>query len=373
VVNYLDTVKFTLTVTNNGPDAGVNVLVTDLLPAGLQFVSANASQGSYNETTGIWTIGELANGTVATLDIIAKAIASNINITNIANVSSDIYDPDMSNNRANATITVPAAADLAITKVANQTVVNYLDNVKFTLTVTNNGPDAATNVRVTDLLLLLPPSLQFVSANASQGSYNETTGIWTIGELANGAVATLDIIAKVVASNINITNIANVSSDIYDPDMSNNRANVTITVPPTGVSLGDLVSAANTVKAYYERYGRLPSQVVIAGQNYTMSQLLYLLTKATVNINVGNLSPIAPRAVGAPTSPSGSYRSGRLYKSAYVQVAANILSFIDLYGRAPNYAMTSLGRIPFARLVYMYSKIIAFYGTNNRLPNYVTI
>ncbi|WP_146737604.1 DUF11 domain-containing protein, partial [Methanothermobacter tenebrarum] len=145
----------------------------------------------------------------------------------VANVSSDIYDPDMSNNRANATITVPPAADLAITKVANQTVVNYLDTVKFTLTVTNNGPDTGVNVRVTDLL---PAGLQFLSANASQGSYNETTGIWTIGELANGAVATLDIIAKVVASNTSITNVATVTSDIDDPNPSNNRDSVTIKV-----------------------------------------------------------------------------------------------------------------------------------------------
>ena len=44
LADYLDTVKFVLTVTNNGPDAGVNVMVTDLLPAGLEFVSSSASR-----------------------------------------------------------------------------------------------------------------------------------------------------------------------------------------------------------------------------------------------------------------------------------------------------------------------------------------
>ncbi|MGB4363119.1 MAG: pseudomurein-binding repeat-containing protein [Methanothermobacter tenebrarum] len=104
-----------------------------------------------------------------------------------------------------------------------------------------------------------------------------------------------------------------------------------------------------------------------------MAQLLYLLTSATVNINAGNLAPINPRSVAPPPSPGGSYRHGRLYKSEYLRVAGNIMTFIGRYGRAPNYASTSLGRIPFQRLVYMYSKIIAFYGTNNRLPNYVRI
>ncbi|HOK73194.1 MAG TPA: DUF11 domain-containing protein [Methanothermobacter sp.] len=227
VVNYLDTVKFTLTVTNNGPDAATNVRVSDLLPAGLQFVSANSTD--YNSTSGIWTIGELAKDAVASLEIIAKVVASNTSIDNVANVSSDIYDPDMSNNRANVTITVPAAADLAIIKVANQTVVNYLDTVKFTLTVTNNGPDAATNVRVSDLL---PAGLQFVGALASQGTYNSGTGVWTLGDLASGAVASLQIIARVIVTNTTITNVAVVTSDVYDPDPSNNEASVTIKVMP---------------------------------------------------------------------------------------------------------------------------------------------
>jgi len=104
-----------------------------------------------------------------------------------------------------------------------------------------------------------------------------------------------------------------------------------------------------------------------------MAQFLYLLCKATVNTNAGNLSPVSVGSVGSPPAPSGWYRHGRLYRSSYVQVARNIISFIDSRGRAPNYARTNLGRIPFQRLVYMYSKIIRFYGKYNRLPRYVTI
>lgn len=50
--------------------------ITDLLPAGTSFVSANPSQGTYDEGTGIWTVGTLASGATATLDIDATMTAA---------------------------------------------------------------------------------------------------------------------------------------------------------------------------------------------------------------------------------------------------------------------------------------------------------
>ncbi|MGB9909388.1 MAG: DUF11 domain-containing protein, partial [Methanothermobacter tenebrarum] len=292
VVNYLDTVKFTLTVTNNGPDTGVNVRVTDLLPAGLQFLSANASQGSYNETTGIWTIGSLANGTVATLDIIAKVVASNTSIINVANVSSDIYDPDMSNNRANATITVPPAADLAITKAANQTSINYWDIVKFTLVVRNAGPDPAVGVLVTDEL---PSGLEFLSAIASHGTYDPVVGLWSVGYLSVGDLATLEIITRVIGSNETIDNMANVSSSIYDPELNNTRANITFNVPPAADLA--IIKVVNATKVRYGDTVRFIIGVINFGPD------------TAVNVRVTDLLPAGLQFVSA-SSPSYDPVSG---------------------------------------------------------------
>jgi uncharacterized repeat protein (TIGR01451 family) len=63
------TVTFTVTLTNNGPLDGTGIIVTDMVPAGLTYLSSVADQGTYNSTTGIWNVGSVANGATATLTL----------------------------------------------------------------------------------------------------------------------------------------------------------------------------------------------------------------------------------------------------------------------------------------------------------------
>ncbi len=66
-----DTVVYTLTATNKGPDAATGVVVKDQLPAGLVYVSDD-SAGAYVSASGLWTIGDIANGESKVLKITAK-------------------------------------------------------------------------------------------------------------------------------------------------------------------------------------------------------------------------------------------------------------------------------------------------------------
>lgn len=109
--------------------------------------------------------------------------------------------------------------------------------VSFTITVTNDGPDRASDVRVLDML---PAGLTLVSATPSKGNYTSGTGVWAIGTLNSGATATLTITANVTVTTP-LTNTAQVSySDLADPDsIPNNslageddQASVTITPSP---------------------------------------------------------------------------------------------------------------------------------------------
>src|SRR5262249_56168373 len=64
-----DTVTFTVTLANHGPDAATGVQVTDELPAGLTFVSATPSQGVFNSATGVLIVGAVTAGSTQTLQI----------------------------------------------------------------------------------------------------------------------------------------------------------------------------------------------------------------------------------------------------------------------------------------------------------------
>jgi large repetitive protein len=80
--------------------------------------------------------------------------------------------------------------DLALRQVPSGTTVGPDQPTKLTLTITNQGKVPATGVTATTGI---PMGLTDVTADTAQGSYDATTGIWTVGGLAPGAAATLSL------------------------------------------------------------------------------------------------------------------------------------------------------------------------------------
>jgi uncharacterized repeat protein (TIGR01451 family) len=110
-------VIYTITVENEGTLAATAVEVTDLLPAGLNFVSATPSQGSYTASTGLWTVGSLAPTATATLTITATVTATTGTITNEAGVTS-MAEPDLDSTPNDKKGDDYDTADLTVTTAA---------------------------------------------------------------------------------------------------------------------------------------------------------------------------------------------------------------------------------------------------------------
>ena len=235
--NYGDLVKWTLTVKNNGPDIAHEVVVSDVIPGGLVFKSSNG-----NYANGKWSVGTLSVGQSKSLEIITLVNVTG-NIKNTARVTGKEYDYNLANNEASKSITVPKAADLSVTKAVNVTGPNYGDLVKWTLVVRNLGPDAASGVKVSDVL---PSGLIYRSSAASVGSYSN--GVWNIGNLAKGASVSLNIVCKVNKTG-SIKNIASVSGNEYDINKTNNIAEKTINVPKA--SDLEVSKSVNNTAPYY--------------------------------------------------------------------------------------------------------------------------
>ncbi|WP_242667517.1 DUF11 domain-containing protein, partial [Flavobacterium sp. AJR] len=118
-------VTFSVVVTNNGPQDNTGVQVTDLLPSGYTYNSFTVSTGTYNSTTGLWTVGNLINGKSETLQL-TGTVNTTGDYLNIAEVTAaGLPDPDSTPNNgvtteddyATATI-IPTnqASDLSLTK-----------------------------------------------------------------------------------------------------------------------------------------------------------------------------------------------------------------------------------------------------------------
>ena len=208
-------ISFEITVFNDGPNDATNVVVSDLLPSGFDFVLFSSTSGTYNEASGIWNVGTVLAGGSQTL-LIDALVNPTGSYTNVAEViASDVFDIDSTPNnnilaeddQAEATVTPVNVADISLTKTVNNATPDVADNIIFSITVTNDGPSNATGVVVTDLL---PSGFTYVSDDGG-GAYVSGTGLWTIGNLASSADITLNITATVNTTG-NYTNIAEVTA-----------------------------------------------------------------------------------------------------------------------------------------------------------------
>jgi uncharacterized repeat protein (TIGR01451 family)/gliding motility-associated-like protein len=215
-----DAIDFTIKVTNNGPSAATGVSVNDILPAGYTYVSNTATQGTYDNATGKWTIGNLAKGANVTLTIKVKVNAAGT-YANTATVTGSETDPDTTNNTSTITPNPTRISNLSIIKIVDNPLPIVGSNVVFTITVSNNGPNDATGVYV---LESLPTGYEYVSNTADSGTYDQVTGIWTIGNLSVNAKAILKITAKVKTDG-EYTNTATVKNNNEpDPDPSDDTS-----------------------------------------------------------------------------------------------------------------------------------------------------
>jgi uncharacterized repeat protein (TIGR01451 family) len=132
----------------------------------------------------------------------------------------------------------PGSADLGIAKTDSPDPVNVGSILTYTIQVQNLGPDAASDVTVTDQL---PKGVDFVSARATPGQCARkgkkvTCDLGGLGAptIAYGSppTVTISVIPRRVGT---IKNTASVKGDQKDPVASNNRATATTRVvgPPT--------------------------------------------------------------------------------------------------------------------------------------------
>lgn len=149
-----DEITYTLVVSNNGIEAVNQVIVSDPIPDGSQFVSGSVlingvPSPSANPAAGV-SVGSIAPSASVTLSfrVIVSSIPSSGTLSNRGAVS--FTSGAFSGSSFSGTIVIPVfQAILSVTKSANRTAATLGDTVVYTLLLQNSGNIAA-SVNLTD-------------------------------------------------------------------------------------------------------------------------------------------------------------------------------------------------------------------------------
>jgi uncharacterized repeat protein (TIGR01451 family) len=230
-------------VLNQGPSVATNITVTDTLPRGLTFAPAASDQrcGLIDPAAGTVRCvapGPLAVGATVTFTVVAwvdATLGDRSTIVNDAVATAFQYDPDPAPSARAASVVV-RRVDLAVTKKASRRRVRAGESLKYTITVVNRGPSAASAIVLRDR----------VSKRGLTGGLRRGKGAWRcpvigvafrclIPELLPGDRLTLTVPVKTPAKiqyPIHICNTVTATSAERDLRPANNKASACVKIIP---------------------------------------------------------------------------------------------------------------------------------------------
>ncbi len=227
-------------VTNAGPTAATGVVVNLPRPDGVVFVGGGefvASQGSYRPySSRDWTVGTLAAGQTATLTLnlflldptapdyygqVVASSASDPDSTPGNGTPGAVNEDDEASVQRGTGGGAGTGADLSLAFVGNPDGATIYERFQVTLSISNAGPARATGV-VVSVPFAQGMGAVYVGGNesvASQGSHDPYyTQVWSVGDLAAGASATLQLNLFRLAGEVPPVYAQVTASNQADPD-----------------------------------------------------------------------------------------------------------------------------------------------------------
>ena len=219
-----ETVTFTVALANDGPTDATGVALTGLLSGDLAPTGVTVGAGTFDDASGVWTVGPIAAGDTVYATVTATVTGPAPGALTAEVTASDQPDPDSApangdaaeDDQDAATVT-PNVADLALDMVVDEPAPAVGDEVTYTITVTNQQGTTATDVQVSAPFVARADTVAVLGAVPSTGGYDGT--IWTVGSLAPGESATLTVTVRLDQDLIAYTALAEIAhADQTDVD-----------------------------------------------------------------------------------------------------------------------------------------------------------
>ena len=135
------------------------------------------------------------------------------------------------------------------------------------------------------------------------------------------------------------------------------------------VSVSDIIKAAINLKSYTISNGKLPSSISVGGKKVSPEVFSYLMSQAIKNINAKKTSAKINIIDVKSSNVTGSIKY-RAFKSTYLN-AVNTVANAGVNKKVlPSYVSLDGKKAIFKVYTFGFAKILAFYNSNKRLPNY---
>ena len=249
-LNYGLFESFVLTIKNSSNKTATNVKVQLALPAGLALQVSNvAGLGSFDLTTGIWTIDKLDAYNSHTITANAQIVQGGVFKCYAQVTACDQTDSNSKPNNYTGKAVEDDEADLDILglwadlsmkaafKAGTPAQIKVGDNVTFVATLTNSGPTRADGVKIRSYI---PNGMQFISAITSIGIYDSHLGVWILSDdpdpnnygnkpgftIQANTSHTLEVTYKAVQTGIITYDIEVRSDNVPDPNSTPSNFNL---------------------------------------------------------------------------------------------------------------------------------------------------
>jgi LPXTG-site transpeptidase (sortase) family protein len=242
---------YTLAITNVGTIPASSIVITDILPTTLTYITDTLGINHTTPSTGyiVWKpTGSLNPNTAISFKMQVRVATSlpsaTTSIVNTLSASTGSPEANLANNSDQVTITASGTPTINITKTVGSSQVQTAHNTTYTIVVNNTGSAPVTNVSLVDYI---SSYVDIVSTTTTQGTATTNTSTRTvtvnIGTLsANGSV-TVTITVRVntlATSNTYVYNYATVTYTFGGTSFSRSSNNtsfylvVSSTLPTTG-------------------------------------------------------------------------------------------------------------------------------------------
>ena len=317
---------------------------------------------------------EIGGGIITRKLLFAVLLISSLSLTGIAGASAADVGTAQTHAVNNGTVQEKANIQLNNTCNANKSVATQNSTDESVKTVQNTST-ATANVSTNQTTVKTQAVAQdTVSTNVNQtvtASAATSTNSTSKNSVSTGT-NTQNAVSTAVNNSQNSVSTVNNTTSTQTQEAAAGETK-TATVTSKNFTVSQITDAAARVKAYIETNHKLPNYVTIGTTQVQMPEFLKLLTADLLQLNNGTTTSITLKDINGAVKPSESVKSGNLTKANYLDLAKRVNAFINSNGALPNYATSSLGKLNYQSLIYTFSKVLAFYKTDNRLPSYVTV